>query len=108
MNCAQSWNDYIDRFFPAMLALKYVVSPASLLSLRPAFRWVSRDILRYSWNPFPKAHPKFSLFGRLYIREAGIPAEASPRLSLTKIPCGLPQMPFSEAKRKALADRGPV
>jgi hypothetical protein len=30
------------------------------------------------------------------------------QLSLTKIPCGLPQMPFPEAKRKALADRGPV
>jgi hypothetical protein len=35
--------------------------------------------------------------------------DIKPRLlSLTKIPCGLPQMPFPEAKRKALADRGPV
>jgi len=31
-----------------MLSSKYGVSPASLLSLRPAFRWVSCDILRYS------------------------------------------------------------
>ena len=29
-------------------------------------------------------------------------------LSLTKIPCDQPQMPFPEAKRKALADRGPA
>jgi hypothetical protein len=31
-----------------MLASNHGVSPASLLSLQPAFRWVSRDILRYS------------------------------------------------------------
>jgi hypothetical protein len=31
-----------------MLSSKYGVTLPSLLSLRPAFRWVSCDILRYS------------------------------------------------------------
>jgi hypothetical protein len=38
----------IDPILQAMLASEYRVSPASLLSLLPASRWVSRDILRYS------------------------------------------------------------
>jgi hypothetical protein len=37
----------IDPLLQAMLASEYEVSPASLLSLRPASRSVSRDILRY-------------------------------------------------------------
>ena len=47
--------------------------------------------------------------GEAWRREAGdlyVPGLYA--LSLTKIPCGLPQMSFPEAKRKALADRGPV
>jgi hypothetical protein len=39
---------HIDPILQAMLASKDGVSSASLLSLRPAFRWVSRDILRYT------------------------------------------------------------
>ena len=38
----------IDPILQAMLASNYGVSPTSLLSLRPAPRWVSRGILRYS------------------------------------------------------------
>jgi hypothetical protein len=38
----------IDSILQAMLASNYGVSPASLLSLRPASRWVSCDILRDS------------------------------------------------------------
>jgi len=36
----------IDPILKAMLASNHGVSPASLLSPRPAPRWVSRDILR--------------------------------------------------------------
>ena len=38
----------IDLILRAMLASGYGVPPPSLLSLRPASPWVSRDILRYS------------------------------------------------------------
>ena len=34
----------IDPILQAMLASNHGISPASLLSLRPAFLWVSRDI----------------------------------------------------------------
>jgi hypothetical protein len=41
-------SETIDPIPDAMLASSYGVSPASLLSLRPTFRRVSRDTLRYS------------------------------------------------------------
>ena len=50
----------IDSILQAMLASNYGVSPASLLSLRPASRWVSCDILRDSGNTTSKAHPNYS------------------------------------------------
>jgi hypothetical protein len=37
-----------------MLASKYGVSPASLLSLRPTLRWVSRDFSDIPETPSPK------------------------------------------------------
>jgi len=42
------------------------------------------------------------------VMEVAFRQKAKKHLSLAKIPCGLPQMPFPKAKRKALADRGPV
>ena len=54
--------------------------------------------------PVPEGQPPERL--ARYVRTRVLFATA--RLSLTKIPCNLPQMPVPEAIRKAQAVRGPA
>ena len=49
----------VDPILQAMIASKHGVSSALLLSLRPAFLWVSRDSLRYPRTAVSRAHPNY-------------------------------------------------